>query len=174
MLRLAAVAAIPAIVMLLGGCAPGAAPTPAPTPAFASEAEAFAAAEEVYRAYNEAGNDRRGGDKSVKPQDFLVGTALEGAIDGQNFLREHDVRLTGVILVMTFVGEHSAPSEPPVVHALVCLDLSNARTMDASGNDVTPADRPTVIAQRVTFVHDGIKLRISEEAEGDAESCPSL
>src|SRR5690606_38234156 len=41
---------------LLVGCSPEPDPTPTPTAAFASEEEAFAAAEETYRAYIDAFN----------------------------------------------------------------------------------------------------------------------
>ncbi len=41
----------------LSACAPTPTPSPTPTAAFASEEEAFAAAEEVYRAYIAASND---------------------------------------------------------------------------------------------------------------------
>lgn len=170
-LPLAAVVALSAF--LLGGCTPEPSPPPTPTPAFATDAEAFAAAEEVYRAYNAAGNQRRSGDKAQQQQDYLTGLALEGSIDGQNFLREHGMRLSGSVLVIQFTGQSTGPSRSSPIHAFVCLDISGARTLDEKGNDITPAERPAVIAQQVTFVQDDAELRISEEAEGDAKACAS-
>lgn len=144
-----------------------------PTPAFASEAEAFAAAEEVYRAYNEAGNARRSGDESQRPQDYLSGTAFEGFIDGQNYLREHGMRLSGSVRVIQFTGRSTGPSGYSPIHAFTCLDISGARTLGDSGEDITPSERPAVIAQEITLVHNGAELRISEETEGDAAVCAS-
>src|SRR5690606_26029635 len=86
----------------LSACAPTPTPTPTPTAAFASEEEAFAAAEEVYRAYNDAGNARRNGESTRNPQDYLIGVALEGDIDALNQLRDTDVRLTGDVGVSSF------------------------------------------------------------------------
>lgn len=162
------------LLSTLSGCAPEASPTPAPTAAFASEAEAFAAAEEVYRAYIEAGNARRNGDAAANPQDYLVGTALKDAIDGQNYLRERGIRLAGQIGVASFTGETAPQPDSPIVSAFVCVDISASRALDASGNDVTPPERPLIVAQQVTFIHDGAELRISKETEGDATSCSSL
>lgn len=171
-LPLAAVAAF--VALMLGGCAPAPPPRPTVTPAFASEAEAFAAAEEVYRAYNEAGNERRSGDESQEPQDYLSGLALEKSIDGHNYLLVHGIRLSGSVHIIEFSGESAVMSETPRIRAFVCLDISDTRTLDNNGNDITPPERAAVIAQHVAFVFDGAELRISEEAEGDPTACASL
>ena len=71
-----------ASVVALTGCL-GSAPDPTPTPTavFTSEEEAFAAAEETYRAYIDAVNARRADPRSEPdPQSFLIGEAQEADI----------------------------------------------------------------------------------------------
>lgn len=158
--------------MLLAGCTPAPEPTPTPTAAFASEEEAFAAAEETYRAYNDAGNDRRQGKSIPDPQDFLIGAALEGDIDGLNQLQSHGLITTGITEVTSFSGLTSQlTTKQPEVTALVCLDVSGVRLLDDDGNDVTPVDRGTTVAQEVTFVGSAEALLIAFESSAEAERC---
>ncbi|MFJ4225341.1 hypothetical protein [Microbacterium sp. NPDC089695] len=161
-----------AVVGTLAGCAASPAPTPTPTPAFASDEEAFAAAEEVYRAYNDAGNARNAGEPEPNPQDFLVGNALEGDIEGVRLLEEGQLTVDGEVKVDS-VALEEAPvrSQQTKVVVLVCLDVSQVRLMDANGNDVTPRGRADVVAQEVTFTSDGDDLRISSEASADVSQC---
>lgn len=157
---------------LVVGCSPAPKPTPTSTAAFASEEEAFAAAEETYRAYNEAGNARREGKTTPDPQDFLVGAALEGDIDGLEYLRLNDLVATGTAEVVRFIGESSTITHSSTeVTATVCLDVSAARVIHESGQDVTPATRPNLLAQKVSLLHTGQGFRISEEFEGEVASC---
>ena len=157
------------------GCAPEPAPVPTPTPAFASEEEAFAAAEEVYRAYNDAENRSRapGAGGGPAPEDYLVGTALEEYLDGRDLLRLKNLKLEGDIGIFAF-HNWSTDLENPVteVAATVCLDLTATRTVEvSSGADLSPPSPPAVMSQKVTLVHDGERLLISSESEGDESSC---
>lgn len=157
---------------MLVGCSPQAEPTPTPTAAFASEEEAFAAAEETYRAYNEAGNARREGKTTPDPQDFLVGAALEGDIDGLEYLRLNGLVPQGKTEVVRFVGESSKITPTSTeVFATVCLDVSATRVIHESGQDLTPATRPDLLAQKVSLLHTGQSFQISEEFEGEVTSC---
>ena len=54
--RIASIAAAAAVVVMLSGCVAEPAPSPTPTSPFASEEEAFAAAEDTTRAYVDANN----------------------------------------------------------------------------------------------------------------------
>lgn len=155
----------------LSACTPAPAPSPTPTAAFASEEEAFAAAEETYRAYNDAGNARRDGDSEPDPQDYLVGNALEGDIDALNKIRDAGVRLDGVVEVATFSGlEAILDSDPQQVIALVCLDLANTRILNDADQDVTP-DRVLIVAQEVTFTAIHGAPFISDEKSAEAALC---
>lgn len=160
------------MVAVLSGCTPEPEPTPTPTAAFASEEEAFAAAEEVYREYNDAGNARLRGEQTPNPQDYLIATALEDDIDGLELLRTGGLRLVGEISVAKFVGQTAdlSSSESQVV-STVCLDVSATQVVDANGTDVTPADRPTTLAQEVTMIFDGVTFSITTQAETEAALC---
>lgn len=157
---------------LLAACAPATtAPTPTPTPILASETEAFAAAEEVYRAYNAAGDARRNGESTPSPQDFLIGQALENDIDAVNSLREMGLKLTGRVSVDSFTPVRSTLDETEArLIAVVCLDMSETTVLDENGSDTNPENRPRYVAQQVTFVAVAENLRISlEESTEDAE-----
>lgn len=154
------------------GCAPEPAPVPTPTPAFASEEEAFAAAEEVYRAYNDAANARTRGEAEASPQTFLVGVALENDIDAQNSLREWGLRASGEGTVATFRGTNAEIDDRIAeVTAYVCIDVSELRVLNSDGLDVTPSDRGDIVSQLVRFTGDRSRLRISLEKSADEGSC---
>lgn len=170
-LRLTAALAAGALAVgLLTACSPE--PEPTPTPLFSSEEEAFAAAEEVYRAYNDALNDRRRGNDLTDPNQFLTGTALELEHDAQRTFDEMGVRLSGDVSIVSFRGEDSLiDSSPAAVEATVCIDSSMVQVIDADGADVTPADRPDVSPVRVTFVAFDDKLLISNTSLADGVEC---
>lgn len=173
--RVAVISGLVALVTCsLLACAPDPDPTPSPTPAFASEEAAFAAAEEVYRAYNDADNRTRSGVSGAEPEDFLVGGALDSYLEGQEILRSNHLSLDGTITVESFVEwSVNLDDVAPEVTTVVCLDISKTRTIDTTtGADVTPP-RPTLIAQQVTFAYDGSNYAISDELEGEESSCTS-
>lgn len=166
MVPLAAVVAIPALALLLGGCAPGSAPTPAPTPAFASEAEAFAAAEEVYRAYNEAGNDRSDDER------YLTGDALSNDIESKRLLIENGLRIEGRSDVVAFRGtEADVARAVATITAEVCIDVSSSRVHNSNNEDVTPEDRADRWLVEVTFVGAGNELLIAKSSPVDGPTC---
>lgn len=167
MLALLALAA-----MALSACTPTPEPIPQPTAAFASEQEAFAAAEEVYRAYNDAVNSRIAGAEGPNPQDFLTAVALESDIDTANLFLEKDIHLEGEGLVASFRGESAAlESVPQSVTATTCLDATATRVVSGTGEDVTPTSRPDVSALEVTFVVIGDQVRISDSVLAEDQSC---
>lgn len=154
------------------GCAPE--PEPTPTPAFASEEDAFAAAEEVYRAYNDALNARRDGDPNSDAREYLTGLALEGDADTSGYLKQNGLTLVGHGVVVEFEGESATPSTEMIkIFARVCLDVSVTRLLDQGGNDVTPDDRPPRVPLRVAFIRPDERLLISESSLIEGESCDS-
>lgn len=169
---LAALGLLAVAAAMLTGCSPEPEPTLTPTAAFASEEEAFAAAEETYRAYNEAGNQRRQGQESPNPQEFLTGIALEGDIDSLTALQEQGLSTIGETDVSSFSGlEATFASGEVEISALVCLDVSNVRLLNGQGEDITPADRGDVVAQEVTLVGPATSLRISYESSAEVTRC---
>ena len=127
-------------------------PDPEPTPLFSSEEEAFAAAEETYRSYVDAVNDRREDPSSQPdPSTFLIETALEDDIDAQRQLDEAGVDIHGPTEIAS-----SAPvdvsDDLSEARLAICLDSTKTALVDQSGEDVTPADRPELVSLEVAFV----------------------
>ncbi|MDR2322851.1 MAG: hypothetical protein LBE60_14540 [Microbacterium sp.] len=151
----------------LAACAPRPAPEPTPTPLFASEAEAFKAAEQVFRDYIEAVNAEES-DPASDPQRFLVGLALEEDISSVRDLEAAGQRIVGTTVVSKF-DARSYASKSTTVSSFACLDVSATRVMDVGGNDVTSKDRPAVVAIKVsmTLVSKDFKI-----ARMDASSEP--
>ncbi|CAH0167801.1 hypothetical protein SRABI121_01673 [Microbacterium sp. Bi121] len=149
----------------LSACTPAPAPSPTPTAAFASEEEAFAAAEETYRAYNDASN---GGDDTA---DFLTGAALDSDIETKRYLKENNLTLSGQSEIVSFSGTSADLDRLSRIQARVCLDVSDSRVIDKNGNDVTPSNREDrwVLNVALTGTPDEILITNSTVAEG--KSC---
>lgn len=159
-------------ISVLAACAPTPEPTPTPTALFASDEEAFAAAEETYRAYNDAGNARLSGEPTPNPQDFLVGAALEGDIDGQRDLDDAGIHVEGDIRVAEFAPSLAdSVTKYSRLTATICLDLSNTRVVDDTGNPVDLPERPDIVAQQAEFIWIDGSYRISDELEGEVSEC---
>ncbi|SFS03533.1 hypothetical protein SAMN04487846_1681 [Microbacterium sp. cf046] len=150
--RLAATAlALALVIGVATGCRPEPSPSPS-APAFANEDEAFAAAEETYRAYVDALNQRRSDPTSQPdPQEFLTGQALEVDIATQQQLDQAGLSVVGSTDV-TSISPKSADPELGDVRLEVCLDSTGTRVLDESGHDVTAADRQPVSLLTVDFV----------------------
>lgn len=137
-----------------------------PTPAFASEAEAFAAAEEVYRAYNEAGNAQSDDER------FLTGKALSSDLDSKRDLSEKGLQIVGASEVVSFRGTHvDLKGAVSRVTAKVCLDITASRVTDADGADVTPSDRVDRWLLEVSFVGGPSEVLIADSFPVPGETC---
>lgn len=150
----------------LTACMPDPAPTPSPT-GFASEEEAFAAAEDTYRAYIDALSARQTGDESVDPLGFLTGQALEEAIDSDRQLELEQLELRGPISV-TALDQIDATVYSASVHA--CVDMSKARVLDATGTDITPATRPDQFSVDIEAIWTSAGTLISQSTPSE-EKC---
>lgn len=156
----------------LSACSPTPEPSPTPTAAFASEEEAFAAAEEVYRAYNDAVNRQRSGDESVDPLDYLTGEMLDSEMASARELEASGITLEGDTKVTSFTGADAQTNRDVAsIDALVCLDITNARAFDAEGVDVTAAGRSDVYGISVTFTGNPDHLLISEYEVAAGTQC---
>lgn len=169
----AAFAAVTALTLgTLTGCASEPEPTPSATPAFASEAEAFAAAEEVYRAYNEALNRVDQDPRAEDPLRYLAGEALEVAISDIDTLASAGLDVVGAATLTVFDGEMAdIEGQGATIVAFVCLDVSGVTLIDAAGTNVTPPERGNIVATRVTFSGGAEQLLITKESSAEAESC---
>lgn len=149
-----------------GGCSASPEPKPTPTSLFASEEEAFAAAEEVYREYNEAGSR---GDNTTK---FLTGTALESELETLRYLEENSLVLEGASVLTGFKAVNASPSGGSYdLDARVCLDLSSVAVLDQNGDDITPPERADSVSLTVSFVPHGKAFLISSSETSEELSC---
>lgn len=163
---LAAGAALLALT-LATACSPTPAPTPSPT-GFASEEEAFAAAEATYRAYVDALNARRlNRDSMPSPTDFLTGAALAAEIESEQNFAQLGRSLVGVTSIHS-VRNISAADESAEIG--VCLDASHTRVIDEDGVDVTPPDRPNLLGLLIDVVWTPTQPYISSTSASD-EQC---
>lgn len=162
-LRFATACALALAGAALTGCSPSPAPTPSPTPAFASEEEAFAAAEETYRAYIDAFNAENSGAIPPKPSlDFLSGDVLADEVAARKDQSKAGIHIEGVSKILTFDGTSSDLSSPILsVHATVCLDASDSRAIDMNGADVTADGRSDVYAVSVGFRGESRSLQLA-------------
>lgn len=153
-----------ALAMTLLGCAPEA-PLADPAPSFASDEEAFAAAEATYRAYVDALNDVDLSDPETFEGVYAWTTGEANAGERETLSQMHADRWTvkGETVVVGFHGTAAKISAAPAtVSAVVCSDVSEVAVVDESGESVVGANRPNLYALDVQFLLEGEALRISE------------
>ncbi|MHC2997999.1 hypothetical protein OB08_01725 [Microbacterium sp. HJ5] len=142
-----------ALAGLLAGCAPTPEPTPTATSAFADEAEAFAAAEETYRAYVDALN-RVDLSNPETFEDVYAWTTGEANAEAREMFSQMHADGWSV----------AGASEPTVVEprlaggagmssaeVAVCLDVSDVVLLDSAGDSMVSTDRPDVQKMLVTL-----------------------
>lgn len=150
----------------LAACSP-AAPAPTPTPTgWASDEEAFAAAEETYRAYIDATNAYFQDPKTVaQPTQFLTGQALEDEIDSVRAYEEAMVRPAGELHLLSIQGVEVQAGR---IDIHVCIDVRDSRVVDFNGKDVTPQGRQPFASVLVTAVPDPRGLLLSSVIPSEA------
>lgn len=176
---LARVAAVATALVLMVGVATGCQPEPTPSPSgpvFASEEEAFAAAEETYRAYVDALNqvDLSDPETFEAVYAWTTGDANEGARKTFSEMHAEGWTVTGA---STFDGFGLLEFSPDVADAIVttevCLDVSSVAVTDASGQSVVPSTRldrqPAVLTFAVA--QTGTALAIASSEATDSETC---
>lgn len=127
-------------------CTPTPAPGPTPT-GFASDEEAFAAAEATYRAYVDAVNAKRRDQYSgPAPASFLTGPALDAELASEARFMDAGVSLKGDIRVHAL---HRLTSTYRTAELGVCLDVTDTQVIDAEGNDATQPDRAGFAGVRI-------------------------
>jgi hypothetical protein len=158
------------LVLALAGCTTPA-PEPTPTPGFSSEEEAFAAAEETYRAYVDAVNARRTDpDTLPEPTDFLVGDALEAEIDTEQLMSSEGLSITGET-VITGAQRESWDDRRGELTLIVCVDSSGTVVRNTSGVDVTPPSRPVQYALSVRFDLIGDEFLVASTRQTAEATC---
>lgn len=151
--RSAALLAATALAAALTACAPASAPTPSPTPTgFASEEEAFAAAEATYRAYVDALNQ-------VDLSDPATFEPVYALLDGEASDEERQTLSTYHAEDLTVEGETRVTVLEPMdwdpdvrtTTLAACVDVSGVDVVNAEGESVVTGDRPDVQSVLVTL-----------------------
>ncbi|MFB8190919.1 hypothetical protein ACFC14_16500 [Microbacterium sp. NPDC055988] len=168
-------AALTSALLLLVGCTPDPPPSPTPTPAFASEEEAFAAAEASFDRYTRALN----GIDTSNPETFealfdLSSGSVEKA-DRENFSSMHaeGQSIEGETRILSFSGLRS---DVPLrsVTAAVCLDVGNVSVVNPDGTSAVNPNRPDVYALEVTFqATQAGTLLVDSATPTDEFECPA-
>lgn len=137
---------------LTTGCMPEPEPTPSPT-GFASEEEAFAAAEETYRAYVDALNrvDLSDPETFEPVYAWLADDSLESS---KKAFSEMHAKGWTVIGATTFDRVRLKGVSDAIVLEL-CLDVSRVNVLDADRVSVVPKDRADRQPLEVTFGYAG-------------------
>ncbi|MEV4738480.1 MULTISPECIES: hypothetical protein [unclassified Microbacterium] len=157
---------------MLAGCAPDPAPTPSPTPAFASDEEAFAAAEEVYRAYNDALNDVDFSSPRTFEGVYSLLTGEMSASTRESFSAFHadGITVTGRTDYFDLAPANIRDLRTSVT-INVCVDVSSVHVFAATGESLVPPDRPSIQPMSVTLKATGGDLRIATLEPAAEVSC---
>ncbi|QMU97608.1 hypothetical protein FVO59_10550 [Microbacterium esteraromaticum] len=150
-----ALAAAGLLVGMLSACSPEAEPTsePTKTAAFATDEEAFAAAEETYRAFIHAQNQVDLDDASTFEPVFRLTVA-----DANTAVRESLSQLSAENVTMR--GESSVASVEPLdvdlsigtISMHICVDVSETELVGLDGESLVPPDRADLQSLLVDFV----------------------
>ena len=146
-----AVCALALTAGALAACTPTPEPSPTPTALFSSDEEAFAAAEETYRAYTEATNETELDDpKTVEGvYDWLISPAEDAARENYSAYQAENITRSGDSTFDTFTPVSNADE---LVTVRLCIDVSKVDLTDAAGNSVVPPDRVDRAPIEVEFV----------------------
>ena len=128
------------------GCAASAPPEqPAPAPLFASDEEAFAAAEATYRAYEDAGNAVDLADPGTFQAVFDFTTGDFNAMQRKGLSRLHSDGITKTgVLVVVYVTPGELVSDHSQVALAVCNDVSGIDLVERDGTSRVSPDRQDV------------------------------
>lgn len=181
-MRLAPLALAAALLLALSGCVPtGSHPSPSPsasaTPVFASDAEALAAAEKAYAAYESAVDKSLQTSSSSGLEAVATGKALVAARRSVESFRSEGRTQRGVSLIRDVTPADLGPlvvagraGNEAQIYA--CLDVSKVEVVDASGLEVSNPGRQAVFPVLVSLLWSVDKrgLLVSEESVWDGRN----
>ncbi|MDJ1115180.1 hypothetical protein [Microbacterium dauci] len=161
-----------ALSALLAGCAPSPAPTPTPT-GFASEEEAFAAAEATYRAYVDALNEVDLADPATFEPVYALTSGELNDLDRKSFSEMHasGTLVSGRTEVLSIEGSQVSDDS---ITLDVCTDVSDVHVVDADGNSLVSDDRKDLQSTRVSVAQVDELLALTKiEPRAEDEPCAS-
>jgi hypothetical protein len=165
------------VLALVTGMATGCfAPTePEDTPLFATEEEAFAAAEETYRAYVDALNQVDLSDPETFEDVYAwtTGEANAGERESLTGMHADGWIVTGATRVISVEGTSYDPDESPLIQLAVCSDVSEIEVVNAAGESMVDENRPALQSSAISLVEateSPTSLLISA-IEGSSEPC---
>jgi hypothetical protein len=160
----------------LSGCfgAPAAKPSTS-APAFASDKEAYAAAEKTYRAYVDGLNRVDLADPKTFEPVFALTTGEMNASDRKTLSTMHaeELVMEGDTVVRSFQGEKWSP-ESGEVNAVACSDVHAVTLIDGSGESKVNADRPPKYRLELRFIYHRTapqRLLVARSVATDAPGC---
>lgn len=156
----------------LAGCSPAPEPTPSPTAAFASEEEAFAAAEETYRAYIDASNEVDLTDpKTFEPlTSFTTGDYQSDEKEELSEMHAEGYISGGAIHIEWFEGlTWDGQSN---LTAKSCNNVSDTTLTNDDGVSLVATDRPLRYGLELEFAFIDGSFRISSSEAIEDEDCP--
>jgi len=176
--RLGLAAALVCATALIAGCAPSAEPTPTKTAAFASEDEAFAAAEKTYRAYVDALNNVDLSDPATFEDVYKweTGDALADEKKSLTGMHADGLLVSGETHVVAYTAVRYRPDVVAPVMGHACVDISNVSVTNTAGESQVSPDRPDRYAVEIGFVvapFAAHRLKIESISNVDDSSCAS-
>lgn len=158
----AGASAVALVLIALAGCSPEPEPTPEPTAAFASEEEAFQAAEETYRAYTDALSQVSLEDPSTfEPVfDWLINDARTNERETLSQMSAAGIAISGSTSYVSYTPLSYNAKIGEIV-ANLCIDVSEVELVDESGASLTPADRPDLQPVKVEFAPANTSTRLA-------------
>ena len=162
--------------MVIAGCTSAPAPTPSPTAAFASEEEAFAAAEATFSDYVRALNAVETTEPATFEPLFDLSSGGVERADRENFSAMHaDGKvIQGDTRVLAFKGLRSTDPFTKVTASL-CVDVSEVKITNPDGSSAVTPDRPDVYGLEVVFLADESGALLVDSAVSNEEvQCPAL
>ncbi|MFJ2552984.1 hypothetical protein [Microbacterium sp. NPDC087591] len=169
-LSLAACCVALSVIGLLG-CSPAPEPEPTPTPAFASEEEAFATAEETYRAYIDASNsiDLQRPETFKAIEAFTTGKYQADERKSLSDMHAEGYLSGGAIMVESFEGLILRGDQSVIAKA--CNDVSHTVLTDRDGVSLVAPDRPDRYALDLEFILIDGSLRIASSDVAESDTC---
>ncbi len=169
---LSALIALAIVGGALTGCMPDA--EPEPTAPFATEAEAFAAAEATYRAYVDALNqvDLADPETFEAVYAWTTGDANAGARESFSQMHADGWTVSGHSSIIETIPVDATLSDAVRVSVISCLNVSEVELVDDNGESMVSPDRPDVQDVLVVAVEDdasstGLVIERLDGTEGD-------